>query len=83
MRCLRAGCVLAVIVFTSGCALTRRLPFVSPFEGPVAEAPPDAAPMGHFIRGQAALNANDVDAAIGFYQKSLGLLRLAARRPGG
>lgn len=25
----------------------------------------------------------DYDAAIGFYQKSLGLLRLAARRPGG
>ena len=28
-------------------------------------------------------SAHDYDAAIGFYQKSLGLLRLAVRQPGG
>ena len=71
MRRLRAGCVLVVVVVTSGCALTRRLPFVSPFEGPVAEAGPDAAPMGHFIRGQAALNENDVDTAIVEFEKAV------------
>ena len=51
---LRAALLGSLLQVASGCAFVRRLPFVSPFEGPVTEVPAEAKPLGAFMQGQAA-----------------------------
>ena len=65
---IAAASVFAVVV-TSGCA-TLHIPFVGgqPDFGPRVELPPEAAQYGQFVRGQYALQNNDVPTAVAAFE---------------
>src|SRR5262245_3021865 len=62
--------VLAVLV-TSGCAGVRQRLLPSGMRGTPVEVPEDAAPLGHFLRGQVALTQNDVPTAVKEFEKAI------------
>ena len=54
MAVIRASALVLLVSLASGCSLVHRLPFGSPWEGPVAPVPPEAVPYGYFMQAQAA-----------------------------
>jgi len=70
MRRISSGvAIVGVLLVCSGCAGMRRLHGGE--AGGSAAASPDAAALGHFLKGEVALSQNDVDTATAEFERAV------------
>src|SRR5262249_61216947 len=63
--------LLLALALMTGCAAWRPRFLGGTLLGPKAAVPKDAVPMGQFVRGEVALQHNDVDGAVDAFEKAL------------
>src|SRR5215467_12915112 len=67
----RAAVVTLALATVTGCAGLRPRFLGGSALGPPVAVPDDAVPMGQFVRGEVALQHNDMDTAVNAFEKAV------------
>src|SRR5262249_26244750 len=71
MHTRNAAALVLALATASGCAAVRPRWLGGSSLGTPVKIPPNAVPMGEFLRGEVALQQNDIDTAVDAFEKAV------------